>query len=548
MRGGALALPLLLAGGCGPAEEPGLVARVFGRPITAERYTAFVTSLPEGLRSRRQGYEARLEELQSLVDRELLVHEARQRGLEGDRELLRRLRRLRHQAVLQALHRAQGRDTLRVSEEEARQYFHATGRDREVRLAFLQVPTRQEALEAWRRVRAGSPFAAVAGSRLQSAGERYYNRDTIHPRLGETVFALGPGQVSEPIPYKPGYLLVQVVEERPADFRQYRAMAERHALAARTQAKDRDLAQALQRRYAPRLDSAGLARLASQAASAPDGAAIDTGTTVCTFAGGRMTAGQVVDEAVSRDRHGVLADAARLAEFVREAVLPQALELAEAERLGLAGVGGPGEEEVDRLLVDELLLREVKSGPRVSAQEARAYFEEHPEEFSPEFAEVQEILVATRPEAQQIADLVGRDPALDVAALAEERTLRPQGRGSGGRFHFHVFERPTYGSLVDAAHAAPLHQLQGPVAVDGGYSVFWVLRREQLPVSYDDPRVQSAARYLLTHQRQSQRFDAFVAGLRNRYGDQVRLYRRNLRRADASTGGEAAASPGRASG
>ena len=65
--------------------------------------------------------------------------------------------------------------------------------------------------------------------------------------------------------------------------------------------------------------------------------------------------------------------------------------------------------------------------------------------------------------------------------LARRHSIRPvqDQYGKDGIFHFHEYEIPHFGGLVEAAFAAPLGDLQGPIKVKDGYSIFKVLSRER---------------------------------------------------------------------
>ena len=550
-RGGMLSgiaagiLFFLLGGffaGCSPEAEEGVVARVFTKDITAEEFGKFVAGLPEGLRSQEAGIEGHVENLQSLIDKELLVFEARKRGLEQDREFLRKVGKERDQLVLKEFFKREIQGKIEISDDELRAYFAKTGRDREVKIDFLTFGSEAEARDALDEIDGGAAFQTlrerlkpdqVALTQDQRA-DRFLGKDALSPNLRERVFSLSPGQISEPIAYQKRYLLIQLVDERPADFEKYRSLLHGKLAKEKFAARRKAVLEELEAKHAPRLDEDGLKRLLAEGRTAFSAMEIDPEIPVFVFEGGTITSGRLIDQIKNRSRLGIdLGDSAQVVDFVRNAVVTDVLLLAEARRLGLDEEARAAvDEKIDKLLVDELLLREVESKIRISYDEAKAYFAEHPETFSsPELVEVQEILVGTEAEARQLLEQLQGGADVDVDALADERTLRSQGKGHGGRFHFHRFEAPLYEGLVEAAWDAPLHQLQGPVEVEGGYSLFWVLSRDRKPLSFDDKRVQFMVKNVLTKVRQNELFDAFVAELRARYRDEVRIFKGSLRQA-----------------
>ena len=76
----ALVLVTSLLTGCGPDSV--VLARVGDSEITEKELVEFVDRLPEHIRSEKQGVEADRDHLDSMIDRELLLLEARSRGLD----------------------------------------------------------------------------------------------------------------------------------------------------------------------------------------------------------------------------------------------------------------------------------------------------------------------------------------------------------------------------------------------------------------------------------------------------------------------------------
>ena len=76
---------LLAVAGCGPESEPAtseVLATVAGETITALDLRRYEQALPDYLRSKKEGIAARSENLQTLVDKELMLREAHKRGLD----------------------------------------------------------------------------------------------------------------------------------------------------------------------------------------------------------------------------------------------------------------------------------------------------------------------------------------------------------------------------------------------------------------------------------------------------------------------------------
>ena len=532
--------------GCAPQAEEGVVARVFGQDITAEEYARFFEKLPESLRSSRDDIDGHVENLQSLIDKQLLLREARERGLHQDREFLRKTAWKRDQRILGVLHqKIRGEIEIEIDEDELRTFCTDTGRDREVKLSFLAYDTAAEARSARERIRDGVDFVELAARQSAEEGplfrgydpDLWFLRDAILPALRESAASMEVGQVSEPIPFRGRHVLLRIPETRAADFEQYRNLLRGKLIERKFEERQEAMLQDLRARFSLTMNEEGMRRFIREAANAVSSAYIDSGIPLYAYEGGAVTSGDLTRlMANTRAREADLFDSSAVAEFAREKLVPHVLFLREAQSLGLdAEPRAALERKMDGLLVEALLRREVKGGPQASFDEAKKVFDENPDLFSgSEYTEVQEILVETEEEANELLERLWRDAMdVDVDALADEHTVRPVGKGHGGRFHFHQLAAPLYGGLVEAAAEAPLHELQGPVRLEGGYSLFWVLSRSRVRYTFEDKRVQFVARNIATKARENERFDALVDHLRSKYGDDVQIFRRSLRQVAA---------------
>jgi peptidyl-prolyl cis-trans isomerase C len=512
------------------------VARVGDREITDTEFREFVDGLPQGLKSSKKGLDGDLEHLQSLIDKELLLLEAHSRGLEQDAEFLRKVERNRNRDILKVFYEREIKEKIRISDAELRAYFAKADLDREVKLQFAAFATKEEADVAIARVRRGAEFATLTArpgadrelAALKNLEGRFVGKDALPAGLREEVGSRQAGALIGPVRFRNRYVLVQFVGERPAEFARYRAMLSFRLEKEKFRTRREELLEGLRANYAPSVDADGVHRLLGEAPMVATGV-LDRDITLCTYKGGTVTSGYLVDEIKNHGRVQIdLSDSVQVVDFLQRTVLPDVLVLAEAGHRGLATeVVAAMQEQRNQMLVDELLLTEVTGLVQVTYEEAKAFHGSHPDMFSgPEYLEVQEILVETEEEAQDL--VMQLQAGADADSVASERTLRPAGKMDQGRFHFHLFEAPLYGGLVEAAQEAPLHYMQGPVKLEGGYSIFWVLTRGRQPSSFEDKRVQLSVKNVVTRMRQNELFDAFVARLRRTHSDQVHIYESNL--------------------
>lgn len=536
-------------GGCTPAshDEGVPLARVGKRDITVARYRAFYQGLPEGMRSQKPGIDGHSENLQSLIDRELLVLEARSAGLDRDPEFLRKLHAERDRRILATYLKEKVRSQVQVSDAEVERHFAATGRDRERRLRVWVLADSGAAMRAHERLQAGAvvavtpaPLTEVPGlARPGAATDGYLPLDAVHPVLREAAFALPVGRVSQPIAFRGRHLLVQATQERPAEFARYRVALRRQLEEERFEGLRAETYERLRMEYRPEPDPEGLPGFLAAARGIPlEGArAIDPAIALYRFRGGTLTSGRFIDQVRNGGLADLsLADSAQVTRFAEETAIPQELILAEARSQGLdsAAVAWT-ESQRERRLADELIRRAVESQVGVTPEEAEQYYRDHPDLFdAPTQTEIDEILVETEEEARRLRQQI--EDGDDVAELAQQHSLRKEARQTGGRFHLHPFEAALYGGLVEAVGGAVPGELTGPVPVEGGYSVFRVVDRDRQQTSFADRRVRYVAANIVRKIKTNERFDGFVEDLRQKYEGQVRVYRDRLRVAVAVLG------------
>jgi len=193
------------------------------------------------------------ETLQQMIDRILVLEEARRQGVEvTQQEIGAEINRMvaeqysSEQEFLQALsYYGMTREQLekewevylaarkvllpriQVSEEEVQSYFrenrHEFDEEESVRLRQIVVGTEDEARKVLAELKAGADFATLARERSIDAATReeggdlgVVHRGELVPELEEVAFALKVGELSDPIQGFDGFYIVQVVEKKGA--------------------------------------------------------------------------------------------------------------------------------------------------------------------------------------------------------------------------------------------------------------------------------------------------------------------------------------------
>ena len=511
----------------GCAEPSGEIAAVVGEvEISAGEVERFAASLDEALHSKESGEAARREYVETLVGEELLVMEGRSRGLDREPGFEADLERRFRQKVVSNYHRDRLGPAVQVSEAEIREEFVRRGYNRLKELSRIVVATLEEAQALHRKLQQGARFDSLA--RVHSLDRSTAPQGGLLGRItwpeaeraGIRQFlftALAPGELSSPVELAEVYQLVQCSWEGEGDLTPYRGrlrgelVRERFTLAHNALVESLRVALDLQ----PQPGSLDVLIARAPGESLTDE---EAATTLYTYTGGAITAGDYIRIFELAKKPPALGDSARVVGAARK-VAANAL-IWQAAR----GAGYDTREEMiswrqrkERDLLIQALRRIEATGKiLVTDDEVKQYYEEHPDDFRrPTQVWLDEILVETREEGEEVRRrLEAGETFADLAALTR--------RGEGTELHLHSYEAPVYGDLVPQAAGAAIGQLVGPLGVKGGYSVFRVRERsggEQRSLEEEAPRI----RGILGMIRKEELFNGFIEELKVRYADEIRI-------------------------
>ena len=532
-------LVLVCSWGCG--EEPGalVVAEVGSTRITQTDLRAFVENLPPNLRSEKQGQEAREDYLQTVIDRELMLQEAQIRGLDTavvrareDRLRTRVLAVYRAREILSQIH---------IGEEEIEQRFIREGLNRERKAWGIATKTREDIETVVEELESGIPFEEVAlkysidRSSAERGGELGFIGIYTARGMGipDAIFhSLPVGEVSEPLPSPKGYSAVRFTAERPTDLNVYRESVVRILQREKIGEREEEVAEILARKFDWRLHRDGLRLLLQKGRGGAPASVVlspeEAQTPLYLFDGGQVTLEDYLDALRKAGTHRGLEDSATVVAGVQHLLRHVLFEEA-ARRAGI-----PEEETVVQWreakrrewMLTALREAAVADAAAISEEEIRRYYDGHADLFRQQDTFwITEVLVATEDEALEVQAEI--EAGADLADIARGRSLRPGGPESEGVFHLHPMDRYRYPELVPAVLAAGEDRVIGPVKVGGGYTVFRVDRRiEGAPLSYAEVRGQVEA--LVQRQKEQAQFEAFIQGLRRKYGDRIQVFEDRL--------------------
>lgn len=528
-----------LALGCGEAPDP-IVARVGSHTISAATLRAFVEKLPEGLRLQEQADVVRRRYLQDLIDRQLLLMEARQRGLDTTEAARTGVRDAVDNRARTLYRIREITSEIQVSPEETHSFFAKEGYDRERHLSAILVASRGALDTVLAELKRGRPFAEVARARsldqrsAQRGGELGYIDREMAPRLHvppETFRTLPLGQVSEPLSAGERWHVVLFTEERAVDFEKYRQLIEARLFRERVAQAEEEHLERLEETLQLRLRPEGLKELVEAYRNRVLDSLAASPRPLYVYDRGEISVGNAQQALLKFNLYRGLADSARAAAVLKRVVLHPFLMEEAARRADIYAepeIRQLAETTSEDVLLEMLRKVAVTGRLNVSAEEARQYYDNNPELFYHEEALwVQELLLSTEAEAGQVKEQLERGASFEELA---EHSLRKSAVEHQARFHFHPQEKAIYPKLVPAITAALVGQITGPVEVEGGYSVFRLLGREKQQLEPFETAGRRA-RALVLRQRETQEMDALVQHLRAQYSSQVEIDESELHRA-----------------
>ena len=537
---------LLVCWSCGTPTEDLVVARVGEVEIDAPQLLEFEERLHPDLRSKKTGADAYFDYLQTIIDKELMVLEAKKRGLDQRADFRRKMDKLHNDRVLRRFLQLEVYDKIVHTQEEMLAHQRETGRDRAVQVRRIVVATIEEARAIKAALEGGDDFDAWASHNLldetQLEGGRYLIKDELYPRiLQEKVFPLAPGQFSEPVLFNDQFGVYEVTAEVPVKLSVVQSVIEAELLKEKLPPAVQALSAHLRQELDFVVHDQALERVRGRIGQGAKAfSAEEREQPIYEHESGTFTIGDLLDFARELGV-GFPEDAPEQFDwFVRDIVEPRALLLAGAYTAGVdreeAVVAWFQERQLSNLLV--AMRRDVVDGVFASREEAQTFYDSHSNLFRPlESIGVQEILVRTEEEALALREEVER--GADLGALAAEHTLRRRGKAHQGEFHLHPWEKQQFVPLFEAAQGQKIGALIGPIALEvvaaevlssepiSGpyYAIFRLLDSTINAAPRPFAQAERRARALVRRQKQERLFGQFIIQLRHEYAAQIEVFR-----------------------
>ena len=210
------------------------LAMINGKAITISEFDLRWSQMPEYARKKYSGAEGRKKFLDELIDREVLLQEAKKRGIDRDRALMERLERFKERSILDVLVREEVDSRVAVSPEDLKAYYDAHPDNfataEQFRASHILVKTNAEAEEIKKRLAQGEDFATLARkmsvdslTKTKGGDLGILKKGQAAPEFERVLVALKPGEVSEPVATQFGYHLIKLVDRTTGPAQSYEA-------------------------------------------------------------------------------------------------------------------------------------------------------------------------------------------------------------------------------------------------------------------------------------------------------------------------------------
>jgi peptidyl-prolyl cis-trans isomerase C len=241
-----LMVPILSAcGGMGKGKQEKVLAMVNDQPITEAMLDEEAKSLPPYVRPILDTPSGRMQFLESLITRDLLMQEALRRGMDRREDVRERLNMARRSILLEALLRDVTEKAPGLSDESLKKFYGTNQGSfqmgERVKVSHVLFKSRAKAEEMVRKSKNGMPFEEIVKTASKEGGIAadlgFIEQGKFDKAFEGAAFAAPTGQVTGPVKTSYGYHLILVREKRPAGVQPFEEVKEQIAADLREQAQ-----------------------------------------------------------------------------------------------------------------------------------------------------------------------------------------------------------------------------------------------------------------------------------------------------------------------
>ncbi|MFI5303183.1 MAG: peptidylprolyl isomerase [Nitrospiria bacterium] len=200
------------------------LANVNGTSISVEDYKKNMAQVPPNMKNQFSSFDEKKKFLNIIVDRELLIQEAKKSGLDKDPEYIDQVELAKRDLLVKMM--AQKLNKEKVTEELMRTYFNKNIKYYElVHASHILLKTEEEALKVKKELSAGGNFSELAkkystdpGSSSKGGDLGFFSKKQMVPAFSELAFKLKPNEMGGPVKTQFGYHLIKVLEVKNQKF------------------------------------------------------------------------------------------------------------------------------------------------------------------------------------------------------------------------------------------------------------------------------------------------------------------------------------------
>jgi peptidyl-prolyl cis-trans isomerase C len=478
----AVALAAVTAG-CG-GQQSDLVAVVGDHTISRTEFETGFASRPQTFTSYDAEIEGRRNFLADMIDQKLMVIGAYKQGLDESSEIQRLIEQQQGKFLLDQLYKQKIANQVEVSEADVQKWYENMGE--EIHARHILLANLEDAQAVRTELDGGADFTTMAKERsqdpsaAQNAGDlSWFRWGTMVPAFQEAAFNLSENEISEPVQTDFGFHVIQLLGRRQVDrqpFDQAKPSIEQTIRQQKTQTRLREFLVTVKDKAELRLDMDMLTIIQEtyrdttgplEFQSNLDPNVLNPKLQVrplVRYLDTALLSGDFIRQAnsVPPVNRPSFYDTTATKEFIFQMIYTQILER-EARRLRI-DLSEDYQIQLrqfrEQLMADKMRNDLLQRPVDVTTEMLRAYYDEHPEEFStPPQVRVREALVDTQDEADKIIERVRR--GTKFADICSKETKRPGMRARQGDLgNFRRFEHP---NLFDAAQRMEIGQVGGPI-------------------------------------------------------------------------------------
>ena len=536
----SMGLSFVLGTSCDSPQKEPVVARIGDKQITVSHLRSFAASIPAGFHENKTDAEADSSILKALIDKTLLLLEAQSQSIHSSPDFITEITSFEEQQIAHKYTKLKVHHTISITEEEMLGRYRESGRDRALRPGVIIVESESKAKQVLKELKsdvkpiefsqAASQYSVEKHTR-EFGGDmaRYIKKDEAQtPLLG--LFDRNVGELTDPVPVlhegQRHFAVFKVLDEIPVPLKDVESAVAEELVKDKRLVRTQILTDSLAQVYQRRLHMDVVALISQRSASDTlHLTAQELEQSVASYSEGQVTTGQFLTMVQEPNKQLMLTDTSWIAKTANNLIGSRIVQV-EARKMGLHlddKIVKTVHRKREDLLVSFLRKNRVDAGITASLEEARHYYENHPEQF--QYAKaiiVSELLLSTESEALQAMKELKEGVAIDQINIDyQTRSDHWTPEGTAGQLRLDRYSQPHYPQLYSEAQDMKVSQVGGPILIPEGYSIFKVLEIiPATPKPFNDASRKRARAYVKVGKAKNG-YVSFVRTLVEKYGVEI---------------------------